>query len=275
MTGRVTIGEFSRMTHLSMKTLRYYHRVGLLEPAGVDEWNGYRYYSLDQIPAAQVIRRFRALDMPVEEVRAVLTAPDPAARNALIAGHLDRLTGQLERTRTAVASLRSLLDEPADPAPVRLRSVPEMPAVAIAETVRTPELSSWWPAAFAELRGFLDARGVKPAGPGGGLFAAGLFQHERGDAMLFLPVAEPWAGPDGRRVRARVIPAAELAVITHDGPHDDIDLAYGRLGRYVSEHALGVSGPIRESYLTDQFSTADSSRWRTEIGWPVFQTAPW
>ncbi len=273
MTGRVTIGEFSRMTHLSMKTLRYYHRVGLLEPAGVDEWNGYRYYSLDQIPAAQVIRRFRDLDMPVDEVRAVLSAPDPATRNALIAGHLDRLTGQLERTRTAVASLRSLLEEPAGPAAVRLRQVPEVPAVAIAETVRAQQLASWWPAAFGELHGFLAARGVTPFGPGGGLFAAELFQYEQGEAVVFLPVPEPGPVPDGGRVHARVIPAAELAVITHNGPHDDIDLAYGRLGRYVSEHALGVSGPIRECYLADRFSTADSSRWRTEIGWPVFQTA--
>jgi hypothetical protein len=41
----------------------------------------------------------------------------------------------------------------------------------------------------------------------------------------------------------------------------------------VRRHALAVDGPIREYYLVGQHDTADTSQWRTEIGWPVFQTA--
>src|ERR1700760_564296 len=62
MRTRVTIGDFSRASHLSVKTLRHYHEVGLLEPSEVDPDNGYRYYSEDQIPLAQVIRRYFLLD---------------------------------------------------------------------------------------------------------------------------------------------------------------------------------------------------------------------
>ena len=80
MPARATIGDFSRASHLSVKTLRHYHEVGLLEPSAVDPDNGYRYYSEDQIPVAQVIRRLRALQMPVAEVRSVLAAPDSDAR---------------------------------------------------------------------------------------------------------------------------------------------------------------------------------------------------
>ncbi len=64
----LTIGEFSRITHLSIKVLRRYHQAGLLEPAHVDPQTGYRYYSLPQVPTAQVIHRFRQLGMPVREV---------------------------------------------------------------------------------------------------------------------------------------------------------------------------------------------------------------
>ena len=64
MRPRVTIGDFSRASHLSVKTLRHYHEVGLLEPSEVDPGNGYRYYAEDQIPMAQVIRRLRGLQMP-------------------------------------------------------------------------------------------------------------------------------------------------------------------------------------------------------------------
>src|ERR1700682_5725592 len=105
MRTRVTIGDFSRASHLSVKTLRHYHEVGLLEPSEIDPDNGYRYNSEDQIPVAQVIRRLRALQMPVAEVKSVLAASDSEARNQLIVEHLDRLELELVQTRTAVGGL--------------------------------------------------------------------------------------------------------------------------------------------------------------------------
>ena len=72
MPASLTIGDFSRATHLSVKTLRHYHHIGLLEPADVDPDTGYRRYATDQIPTAQVIRRFRDLDMPLDQIHAVL-----------------------------------------------------------------------------------------------------------------------------------------------------------------------------------------------------------
>jgi DNA-binding transcriptional MerR regulator len=56
----LAIGDFSRATQLSVKMLRHYHQIGLLEPVDVDRASGYRHYSTDQISTAQIIRRFRA-----------------------------------------------------------------------------------------------------------------------------------------------------------------------------------------------------------------------
>jgi hypothetical protein len=64
-----------------------------------------------------------------------------------------------------------------------------------------------------------------------------------------------------------------LATTTHAGPHDDIDRTYGAPATYVAEHALSVEGPIREYYLIDRHTTDDESKWRTQIGWPIFRTA--
>src|ERR1700712_5953506 len=101
MRTALSIGDFSRITHLSVKTLRRYHDSGLLEPAEVDPFTGYRYYTTSQVPTAQVIRRFRDLGMPVKEVAEVLATADPSARSSLIAVHLRRLESQLELTREA------------------------------------------------------------------------------------------------------------------------------------------------------------------------------
>src|SRR5277367_6441365 len=113
MSSSLAIGDFSRATHLTVKTLRHYHETGLLEPAQIDPRTGYRRYTTEQIPVAQIIRRFRDLDMPLNEIRAVLSAPDVRQRNELIAAHLQRLESDLARTQSAVASLRDLLDRPA------------------------------------------------------------------------------------------------------------------------------------------------------------------
>ncbi|WP_433346349.1 hypothetical protein [Micromonospora sp. CA-111912] len=60
----------------------------------------------------------------------------------------------------------------------------------------------------------------------------------------------------------------------HEGPRDDIDVTYGRLGAWVVAHALGVDGPVHETYRVGLRDTGDADRWRTEIGWPVFRITP-
>src|SRR5438067_1412017 len=112
MQASLAIGDFARATHLSVKALRHYHDLGLLVPAAIDPWSGYRRYTTDQIPLAQVIRRFRDLAMPLEQIGAVLRAPDLQTRNAVIATHLAHLEHELAQTQAAVASLRGLLEGP-------------------------------------------------------------------------------------------------------------------------------------------------------------------
>ena len=74
------------------------------------------------------------------------------------------------------------------------------------------------------------------------------------------------------RVTPLVIPPVELATILHAGPYVDMDRVFGALGAYVARHALAVEAPIREYFLVGPADTADDSLWRTEVGWPIFQT---
>ena len=115
------IGDFSRMTFLSVKALRYCHEVGLLPPAEIDRDTGYRRYQLEQVPMAQVIRRLRELGMSLDDVRGVIETPDVRARNAAISAHLRRMEGELEQTRATVRSLRLLLDAVPAPIPISYR----------------------------------------------------------------------------------------------------------------------------------------------------------
>ena len=133
MSGLLTIGEFSRLTHVSVKALRHYHDMGLLAPAQIDRSSGYRFYAAAQAPTAQLIRRFREMDMPLDQIRTVLEAPDPAARDAVIVAHLKSMERQLEQTQTTVASLRALLEGGAPAADVELRTLKPSAALTMTE----------------------------------------------------------------------------------------------------------------------------------------------
>jgi DNA-binding transcriptional MerR regulator len=271
MATALTIGEFSRITHLSIKTLRRYHEAGLLEPAHVDRQTGYRYYSVDQVPTAQVIHRFRELGMPVREVGELVAVTDPDARAALIAHHLERLEAQLDQTRAAAVALRRLLQPDPAPLEVHRRRTEAATVAAVRDVVDLSDVLAWYDSAMSELDAVLGAVGTVRTGPPGGLYDNELFTEERGAMVAYIPVADP---PSHGAVTPLIIPAIDLATTIHTGPHDDIDVTYAALGTYVSQQALQIAGPVREIYHAGPRDTDDSSAWRTEIGWPIFQTAP-
>jgi len=270
----LSIGDFSRATHMTVGTLRHYHEIGLLEPAEVDRHTGHRRYTAGQIPSAQVIRRLRDLGMPLEEIHGVLSAPDPRTRGERIAAHLEGLERDLGRRQSVVASLRDLLAPPPPgdvPARIDLRSLPAVAAAGIISVVDAGESAAWLQGAVGELHATLAAQSVPAGGPAGGIFTDEVFTRHRGQVTIYVPCPER-VRPMGR-VTSLLVPAAELAVIEHRGPPAEVDRAYGALAAYVTRHALAVEGPIREYYLVGQRDTPDTARWRTEIGWPVFRTS--
>lgn len=175
MTSRMTIGDFSRATHLSAKTLRFYHQARILEPAAVDPSSGYRLYDTAQVVDAQVVRHLRSLEVPVETVREILSAPGVEARNTLVAAHLESMEARLATTLAAVTSLRGLLTTPTVDLTIEHRSHPATPVVAVRETIDLADLGAWFAGARDELATATSAEANRPVGPLGGLWDTDLF----------------------------------------------------------------------------------------------------
>ena len=263
------IGDFSRATHLSIKTLRHYHHVGLLEPAEIDPDSGYRYYSDEQLRAALIIRRLRNLQMPVSEVKLVLDTSDPETRNRVIVAHLDRLESELAVTQGAVTELRDLLDRPRPEMGISRRSLPATAAIAITEVVDHLTIAPWWQGALAELQAVVKSEGLTLSGPPGGLYAGEIFQHDSGQATVFMPVTS--AGTTVGRAVPVTLPGSDVAVLAHHGSLSTVDVTYSRLAAYAHRHEIGVDGPVREHYLSGYLDDRDPSTWKTEVGWPIFR----
>jgi DNA-binding transcriptional MerR regulator len=109
----MTIGRFGRLTGLTPKAVRHYDATGVLHPAAVDPDTGYRSYALEQVAAGRLIRRLRALDVPLDVVREVLKAQaagdEELARSAL-AAHVRNVDAALFRHQRIAHRLRMLLE---------------------------------------------------------------------------------------------------------------------------------------------------------------------
>ena len=272
MGARVSIGDFAVMTSLSRKALRHYHDIGILEPAHIDAHTGYRFYDTSQVDHAHIIRRFRSLGMSIPDIKALLSTDDAAARTEIITTHLQQMEVQLQQTRDTVGALRELLAPVGAPAYVEVQRRPALAVWSVGATIEVSEIDNWFGVSLKTLRDAVATADSAPVGVvPGGLYDRSLFLESRGKATLFVPAPHSAQPPEG--VRAEVLPAAEFAVLTHSGGHDDIDRSYGALGRHVNEHLLSHQGPIREHYI-GATPSAPTTFTATEICWPIFSTTP-
>jgi DNA-binding transcriptional MerR regulator len=105
---RLSIGRFARLTGLSIGALRHYDELDLLRPAEVDRFTGYRYYAQDQVEIGRAIARLRDLEVPLEEIRAVLGTDDPIEQRRRVADQAARVQARVDRQVHILHVLRQL-----------------------------------------------------------------------------------------------------------------------------------------------------------------------
>jgi DNA-binding transcriptional MerR regulator/effector-binding domain-containing protein len=267
MAALVTVGEFSRLTHLSVKTLHHYHEIGLLAPASVDPSSGYRRYGTAQVETALLIRRLRELRMPLPEVQAVVEAGDGSTREETLRAHLDRMEQELAHTREVVTSLREMLTPGAARLDVEYRFIPAFRAYGVRDQVERMEIGPWCEFAFGRLNAVAAAQGISATA--GATYSDEFFAEDTGEVVAFLPVAPDQGPADG--VELVDLPGGFFAIAVHTGPLTDFDRSYGALGSHVAEHFEVAPGPIRELYVVSPGDVADPTAYRTEICWPIRQ----
>ncbi|MGC4111025.1 MAG: helix-turn-helix domain-containing protein [Nocardioides sp.] len=113
------IGEFARLSGLSIGALRHYDEVGVLRPSYVDPATSYRRFTREQLVTARLVATLRSLEVPLDEIRQMLATDDRSARNEILARHHDRLTARGMRLSRMLHHLTHLMDpSPLEEAPV-------------------------------------------------------------------------------------------------------------------------------------------------------------
>jgi DNA-binding transcriptional MerR regulator len=106
----MTIGRFARLSGLTVKALRHYDELGLLEPAAVDPETGYRSYAPSQLGRAEAIRRLRKLELPLDDVRTLLDTNDPAVVRSVLVDHQRRTAWRAAELNLVLQGLQPLID---------------------------------------------------------------------------------------------------------------------------------------------------------------------
>ncbi|MGE5641487.1 MAG: MerR family transcriptional regulator, partial [Byssovorax cruenta] len=107
----LSIGSFANVSRLSIKALRLYDELGILRPIQIDPQSGYRYYGIDQLPEARMIRNMRDMDMPLATIRRVLAVlpVSQAQAELLVHQHLELRERQLEQIKELARQFTQLL----------------------------------------------------------------------------------------------------------------------------------------------------------------------
>ncbi len=261
----VPIGQFATWTGLSPKALRLYAEIGLLCPARTDPDSGYRYYGLDQVERARMIRLLRAADMPLAEIQTFLEEPGVAGLNA----HEAALVRRQEERAQVLRFLRCILDPEvrATRHDVQIKRVAAQPYVSRSATVAVADVESFILSSFLAL-----GRDATPTGHPFALYHGAIHHESHGEIEACMPIralagAGRVASPSS--TANAELPAGLVAYTRIEGPRCFLPLvftAFDAVADWVRQHGHELAGPPRKIYLHD---LAAEHAPAMEVAWPL------
>jgi DNA-binding transcriptional MerR regulator/effector-binding domain-containing protein len=272
------IGEFSRLSGVSVRMLRHYDELGLLRPAFVDDFSGYRYYHADQLGRLHQLLVFKEMGFSLAQVACLLDGRLGAdERRAQLVQRQAELEAQARQTQARLAWVRVHLNRadpgdflatpdngPGEDQAVRIKRVPALRVASARGVVPT-----YWHSGplFERVRHFLAQHGVAPAGPSVTLYHDPEARERDVEVEVAYPVADhvPLACIEG--VTISYLPALpHAAVVVHHGPMSHVGWAYRTLGLWISANGWRITGVSRSIALA---RGDDPATHQTEVLWPV------
>ncbi|MFT5292283.1 MAG: DNA-binding transcriptional MerR regulator/effector-binding domain-containing protein [Planctomycetota bacterium] len=243
-----SIGEFSRMCGLPVKTLRFYHEKQLLVPVRVELDTGYRYYNRENLEVAQVICALRRFDFSLETIAEILAdRRDDGDILEFLEAHRQRLQGEIQHRDDILHSLDSIIARETNARTFMSSSANEV----VEKTLSTL------------LIGGLRMKGrYSDCGKAFGTLGRKLGRHIGGKSMMlcydnefkeddadFEPCMPLKREVQSEGVDVRELPGGRCISLIHHGPYDELSRSYGRIIEYAKGKGMELSAPSREVYI--------------------------
>lgn len=241
-----SIGEFSKLSQLPVKTLRFYHEEGLLIPACVDPDSGYRYYDNTNVETARIIAYLRSLEFPLSEIKELLQSEgETGLLDALERQHA-AIKQRMKELRKAAKSLEQFIAEEKETrAMAKINESVQEKAVQplLVAGIRSKGRYSDCGQLFGRLgRSF----GRQICGHPLLLHYDTEYHEDDADFEACLPIRKA-KSVDG--VAIRELAGGRCVSLVHRGPYDQLGRSYAKVFEYVNDHKYQVLSPTREVYL--------------------------
>lgn len=268
-----SIGEFSQITGLSVKTLRFYHERGILVPSSVDDATGYRFYDAAKVEKARVIMWLRQMEFSIEDIAAVL---GECTDEADILNYLERqkatLQQRIQEDRDIVRSLNEIISKEKS-----ARQILDAGNYAVEEKTVAPQLIAGFrmKGKYSEIgNGFSrlsKAVGRYISGKALCLYYDGEYREDDADFEPAFPIRKEVAA-DG--ITVRTLPGGRCLTLIHRGPYDQLGRSYAKILQHADERKLKPVLHTREVYVKGpgMIFKGNPKNYLTEIQLP-FKTA--
>lgn len=267
----LSIGEFSKICQVSVKTLHHYDKLGLLVPAQVDAETGYRYYEATQLDRMLLIARLKRYGFSLAEIRNFLDVDDDAeqlTRQRQQETILQRRAQEQARTLRELSAHLANFERTGDimdhlkQYEVSIVTAPALAVCAHRGVIGIAEFGDRYSGLFARI-----ARDhLTPTGLTGARYYDESFDPAGSDIELFVGIAE--------KERADAVIGGQRCVMTlHRGDYANLSDAYAAIVCWFEENDRSWSDAPFEIYRRTQFDTLNADEWETAIYFPIKENA--
>lgn len=259
------IGEFSKLSKLTVKTLRYYDEVGLLTPIHVDPFTGYRYYQTDQLVDAQKITELRQLGISIDDI---LRVQQGASLAQILALRKAQLLHELEKTKRNCSIIDNLLENLKESNIMKYQAVLKTLPSAIVYYKRGTV------ADFSKISEFVlkageeclnSNPGIKCPEPGYCYISYLDGEYRDHDIQIEYAEAVTSLGKDTDEIHFKTLDEAKALCIIHVGPWQNIGDAYAFAMKYIEDNGYELNGFPRECYINGPWNKDSEEQYLTEL----------
>lgn len=263
----LSIGTFASMTRLSIKALRLYAQLGILQPLHVDPQSGYRYYGVDQVPGARMIRSMRDMDMPLATIRRMLAVVPVSQAQAelLIRQHLEMRERQLEQIRWQARQFTKILKPEANimSLEVVVKDIPSQQIVSITRRHTAVGLGKQQEKDIGALFSLANEQRARTHGAPFGIYHGPVSETEDGPVETCVSYSGEVTGKGNIEVKQLEGGKAACVTITGDQCHyPELLGAYDAAADWIQKNGYEMVGSPREVWYT---GPGPDAKW--EIVW--------
>ncbi len=262
-----TVGEFSKICQVSVKTLHHYDKIGLLTPFQVDSFNGYRYYTQDQVKRMLLIGRLKRYGFSLDEIKDILQCEDGRILFLKLQQQKEKLELQKQRTDLVIRELSAHLlsfertgdiMEYQKQYEIQLIETPDRCVLSNRQMMGVEEFGEYYSPLFEQIA----REHITPDGMVGAVYHDKEFSRECSDVELIV-------GVKGKEKADKIMKGQLCAVTVHKGEYSSLPDAYGALTAWIEENGYEWNGAPYDIYTKSFLHNFAPEEWETEVYFPV------